>query len=128
METDRTGEWLKEHEEYLNGDLSYDELQRRNAERYRNSPHDSLGCDPKTLQCVVGLRKALLKYRRALVLSIILDVLAVGGGTVLAVALLVESQIFLGIVWIVLTIGNVYSLTRFIQEFRECRCTKEKKL
>lgn len=36
--SDPTGAWLQDHEDYLEGLISYDELKRRNCERYRNSP------------------------------------------------------------------------------------------
>lgn len=36
--SDPTGAWLQDHEDYLEGRISYDELKRRNCARYRNSP------------------------------------------------------------------------------------------
>jgi len=32
------GPWLKDHDDYLQGEISYDELRRRNCERYRRAP------------------------------------------------------------------------------------------
>lgn len=37
-DADPMGAWLQDHEEYLDGQISHAELQRRNCERYRSSP------------------------------------------------------------------------------------------
>ncbi len=80
MPHDRNGGWLRDHESYLDGKLPYEELQRRNCERYRSSPPlcTEVGAEGDRPS---GASKADQRRRRARRLAIITSMLfAVGLG------------------------------------------------